>query len=91
MPYSLENPPSAPKKKKQETDLLKLWQHEPRCLLPEFEAEEARSLQLRKVEAAIRKRRREELEERFLWLRADFKVKPLDGPYPQPNGEVLFL
>ena len=91
MPYSLNNPPPTPRKEKRPTDLVKLWYNTYHNLLPDFEADERRRRQLDEAEVQLLRRRWWKKKERFLWLDPQFKMKPLDGPHRQPDGEILFL
>ena len=89
VPYSITNPPNAPKKERRSNRFRLGWWNQ-RNLALELEVER-RKQQLREAEEAIYVRRRRETEERFLWLRQDYSNPPLDGPHPQPTGEVLYL
>ena len=56
--------------------------------------EAERRANLQAAEEAVKRRRlaeKEETEERFLWLRPDFKVKPLDGPFYFEDGTAFYL
>ena len=77
----------------QQHQLLKRIGEERQKTLQQLEEEkkEARRQQIKKAEAAVRKRRQEEDEERFLWLRPNFKVKPLDGPFIMEDGTRFYL
>ena len=88
-PTSLENPPKTPRKEARNKDYRLSWSNQTN-LSKTFEAER-RKQQLREAEKIIYARRRREVEERFLWLRKGYVIPPLDGPHPQPNGEILYL
>ena len=90
--FSLENPPSAPKKKAKESFQLPLeWRDRARRnLVHEFVETERRAC-LREVEELIELRRQRETEERFLWLRSDFVEKDLDGPFFLEDGTKFYL
>ena len=97
-PYSIKNPPSAPKKEKRQRECeipLEWRDHARRNLVREIEEEERRA-HLREVEEVMARRRerqlkeREEKEERFLWLRPNFIVKPLDGPFYFDGDDTPF-
>ena len=97
MPYSLKNPPSAPKKEKCKPayEIPLEWRdHARRNLTREFQQEERRR-HLQEVEQKMARRRerqeREELQERFLWLRPDFVQRPLDGPFFFEDGTRFYL
>ena len=56
--------------------------------------EAERRTNLQAAEEAVMRRRRaekEEQQERFLWLRPDFIVKPLDGPFYFDDGTPFYL
>ena len=56
--------------------------------------EAERRANLQAAEEAVKRRRlaaAKEEEERFLWLRPDFVVKPLDGPFYFDNGTPFYL
>ena len=76
-PYSLTNPPQAPKKRLQSYPNLGWW--EQRNLAKEFEAERRREEREKRRQQEF-ERRRKEVEERLQWMRQDFDEFHRDGP-----------
>ena len=80
-PFSLSNPPHAPKKAASQANFTRLYSQRPRSLRIEFEAEEKRIQQLHEAEATIYARRwfhqlkEEEKEERMMWRQRRPEVK----------------
>ena len=97
--YSLNSPPSAPKKKKAEARFqppLEWRDRARRNLAHEFSAEERKACLREAEEQVVERRRRrqreaEEKEERFLWLKEDFVEKNLDGPFYFQDGTKFYL
>ena len=77
-PYSLVNPPQAPKKgETQERRNLGWW--EQRNLAREFEVERRRE-EREKKQQLVFERRKKETQERLRWMREDFKEFHRNGP-----------
>ena len=70
---------------------MKERSRETRKTLARRAKEAERRANLCQAEEAVKRRRREADEERFLWLRPDFVVKPLDGPFYLDNGTPFYL
>ena len=96
LPYSLTNPPSAPKKgtRKAECEIPLEWRDRVRRNLSREFVEEERRSHLREVEKVIKARRQQrqrEADERFLWLQPDYKLPELDGPFRLDDGTIIYL
>ena len=74
-------------------DRMKERSRETRKILARRAKEAERRANLREAEEAVKRRRRAaaEEEEGFLWLRPDFIVKPLDGPFYLDDGTPFYL
>ena len=80
-PFSLDNPPPAPKKSKRPIDPLKLWEIEPKVLFRDAEKKVRRTKAAERfnLEAAIRAIDQLHFEETH------------DGPFTLPDGRKFYL